>query len=490
MERSPVPVSMGMDARRSVAWFRRDLRLGDNRMLETATRAERVWPVFVVDPDLVETHRAAASRRAWFDAGVRALDGALREQGSALTVLRGRPEEVLPEFAARVGAEAVVAGADEDPAAIARDARVASRVQLQLVDDQRIAPLAAVRTADDHPYTVYSPFRRALERQLAASEHDPFAAADADLTRLAPPAETTGDEVGENGTAPVDLPPAGERAALDRLRTFLRNDISLYADDRDRPDLDATSRISPYLRVGAVSIRACWRAATNAAERAHERGDSALRRGAESWRGELAWREFFAHVIGAHPRLARESFRTEYDTIAWEDGGVADEMLEAWRTGMTGYPLVDAGMRQLVATGWMHNRARLVTASFLVKHLGIDWRAGERVFADHLLDADVQQNNGNWQWVAGVGTDAAPYFRIFNPTLQATRFDPDGTYIRQWVPELSPVADDRVHQPWKAVGPPAGYPAPIVQHAEARARALVRYGAVRDERIQGRSRKG
>ncbi|MCV0403077.1 MAG: DNA photolyase family protein [Chloroflexi bacterium] len=477
-----------MDLRRTLAWFRRDLRVGDNRMLEAATRAERAWPVFVVDPDLIAEHDAAVGRRAWFDANMRALDTTLRESGSALTVLHGRPEDVLPTFAAAVGADRVVAGADEDPAAIARDARVATRVDLHLVHDQRIASPEIVRSADDRPYTVFSPFRRALERHLAEAADDPFATADPDLARLArasdmSSADTLPADAAESTRAPFDLPPSGEAAAADRLRAFLRSGLAAYAGDRDRPDVDGTSRISPYLRVGALGIRACWRAATNAAERARERGDAALLRGADAWRGELAWREFFAHVMAANPRVARESFRTEFDAMSWEGGRDADAMLEAWEQGRTGYPFVDAGMRQLVATGWMHNRARLVTASFLVKHLGIDWRTGERVFAKHLLDADVQQNNGNWQWVAGVGTDAAPYFRIFNPSLQAKRFDPDGAYIRAWVPELAAVPDGRVHEPWKAEGPPSGYPSPIVDHAAARERALARYGAVRRERV-------
>jgi deoxyribodipyrimidine photo-lyase len=251
-----------------------------------------------------------------------------------------------------------------------------------------------------------------------------------------------------------------------------------YRDARDRPDLDATSRLSPYLRVGAISIRACWRAALNAAERARERGDDRLARGAATWRGELAWREFFAHVLAAHPRLATEGFRREYDAIAWADGEEADEALAAWRDGRTGFPFVDAGMRQLAATGWMHNRARLATASFLVKDAGVDWRRGASVFAERLLDADVQQNDGNWQWVAGIGTDAAPYFRIFNPTLQAKRFDPSGTFIRRWVPELADVDDAHVHEPWRAPKPPRGYPEPILDHAEARQRTLARYRAI------------
>jgi deoxyribodipyrimidine photo-lyase len=462
------------DGRRAIAWFRRDLRLTDNRMLEAATRhADRVWPVFVADPDLLGAHAAAAARVAWFDANLEALDERLREHGSGLTVLRGRPDEVLRTFAAAVGASTVHAAADEDPVAASRDDRVARAVDLRLVDDQRIVPPTQLRTRAGDPYTVYTPFRRALDARIDA---DPAAAgtAEADLTRLAPASSTDRPELGAP-PPPHELPEPGERAASDRLRAFLRSDAAGYRDERDRPDLDATSRLSPYLRVGAISIRACWRAAINAAERSDRR----LAQGAVTWRGELAWREFFAHVLAAHPRVATESFRTEYDAIEWADGEEADEALAAWRDGRTGFPFVDAGMRQLAATGWMHNRARLVTASFLVKDLGVDWRRGASVFAERLLDADVQQNDGNWQWVAGVGTDAAPYFRIFNPTLQGRKFDPDGAYIRRWVPELADFDPAHIHEPWRAPSPPTGYPSPMLDHAEARQRTLARYGAAR-----------
>ena len=464
-----------------MAWFRRDLRLTDNRMLASATRdAERVWPVFVADPDLLEAHAHATARTAWFEANVRALDARLRVQGSGLTVLHGRPEEVLRSFAAEVGAVTVHAAADEDPAAVARDERVAATVDLRLVDDQRIVPPAELRTGGGTAYTVYTPFRRALDARMDADAGAATATAEADLSRLVRVRDAHAVSLVRGGvTPPHELPDAGERAATDRLRAFLRADVAGYRDERDRPDLDSTSHLSPYLRVGAISIRACWRAALNAADRARERDDRRLARGAATWRGELAWREFFAHVLAAHPRLATESFRAEFDDIEWTSGAEGDDALAAWRDGRTGFPLVDAGMRQLGATGWMHNRARLVTASFLVKDAGVDWRRGASVFSERLLDADVQQNDGNWQWVAGVGTDAAPYFRIFNPTLQARKFDPDGTYIRRWVPELADVEDAHVHEPWRAPAPPTGYPPPILDHAEARQRTLARYGAAR-----------
>jgi deoxyribodipyrimidine photo-lyase len=355
---------------------------------------------------------------------------------------------------------------------------VAASLPLRLVDDQRIVAPGEIVTAAGEAYTVFTPFRRALDARVEERAEMVTAAADARLDRLAPrPSGAAGPEAFAVPVTLHRLPEPGESAAADRLRAFLREGIAGYRDERDLPGPDTTSHLSPYLRVGAISIRACWRAALNAASRARERGDAHLAHGAATWRSELAWREFFAHVLAAHPRLATESFRRQYDAIEWESGTAADDLVDAWRAGRTGFPLVDAGMRQLTATGWMHNRPRLVTASFLVKDAGVDWRRGASVFAEHLLDADVQQNEGNWQWVAGVGTDAAPYFRIFNPTLQAKRFDPDGSYVRRWVPELADVPDEHVHEPWRSTQPPRDYPPPILDHAEARQRTLARYRA-------------
>ena len=442
-----------------------------------ATReAERVWPVFVVDPLQLLLHRGAPGRVAWFAANVAALDRALQARGSGLTIRHGPPERVLRQLMRETGAESVYATIDEDPVSIERDRRVADAIDLRLVDDQRILPPGQIRTVEGDAYTVYTPFRRALEARIEAAPDAATARAEPDLERLAPPRRSDPFEV---VGAPHPLPEAGEDAATDRLRAFERADLAAYRDERNLPGLDTTSHLSPFLRVGAISIRACWRAARNAAERGRERRDRRLELGATSWRGELAWREFFAHVLAAHPRLARQSYRSAYDSVEWTAGEEADSALAAWRTGRTGYPFVDAGMRELAATGWMHNRARLVTASFLVKDAGVDWRRGEAVYSEHLLDADTQQNTGNWQWVAGVGTDAVPYFRILNPTLQAKKYDPTGAYVRQWVPELAEVPDAFLHEPWRADRPPADYPAPLVDHAEARHRALARYAAVR-----------
>lgn len=477
--------------RRSIAWLRCDLRLADNRVLAAATgAAERAWPVFVVDPHELAAHARAEARVAWFAASVRALDQALAAHGVGLTVLVGPPERVLLRLAKRLGAEAVFAATDEDPRAIERDRRVGATLDLRLVDDTRLLAPDTLRSTTGEPYTTFGPFRRALDARLGEDAPHLTASVGVDVGRLAPRSEgESGPEAFGAAAGPHGLPEAGEAAATARLRGFVRGGLAGYADHRNAPALDTTSRLSPYLRVGAISVRAAWRAALNAEDRARERRDPGLARGASAWRRELAWREFFAHVLSAQPRLARESFRPELDGLAWESGAGADDALHAWREGRTGFPLVDAGMRQLVAEGWMHNRARLVTASFLVKDLGLDWRRGESVFMEHLLDADVSQNNGNWQWVAGVGTDAAPYFRVLNPTLQARRFDPDGAYVRRWLPELAAVRDEHILEPWSAALPPPDYPAPIVDHAAARQWAIARYAEVGSERAVARRRR-
>jgi deoxyribodipyrimidine photo-lyase len=277
---------------------------------------------------------------------------------------------------------------------------------------------------------------------------------------------------------------AGEAEAQQRLRAFTAGrtaPVFRYDGDRDRVDLDGTSGLSPYFRFGMLSPRQAAAAAADA----RARGRGPRRRGPEGWLNELIWREFYCAILRHFPAVQRTAFRADLRSIRWETD---DEGFGAWCEGRTGYPIVDAAMRQLVATGWMHNRARMIAASFLVKDLLIDWRRGERFFMQHLIDGDPASNNGGWQWVAGTGTDAAPYFRVFNPVLQGRRFDPHGDYIRRWVRELSRVPSESVHEPWRM---PAGaqraaqcvigrdYPGPIVEHQAARARALARYGEAR-----------
>jgi len=451
--------------RRAIAWFRRDLRLADNRMLAEATRSERVWPVVVADPEILDALRDAPGRRAWYAANVAALDADLRRHGSALTVLRGRPEEVLPTFAARVGAGLVVAADSDEPGARARDGQVASRIALRVVDDLRLVRPGDLVSGAGSGYRVYTPFRRALEA-LLTMEPERIAEARPDLRRLAP-ADDPAPYPDEG--SPSFLPAPGERAARERLARFVSRHLAGYRDARDRPDLDRTSRLSPDLRVGSLSVRAAWRAVVDLPGP-----------GAVSFRGELAWREFFHEVLEQDPDSVERASRAEFRDVAWVDGAEAEDALSAWSAGLTGYPIVDAGMRQLVATGWMHNRLRLITASFLVKDLGVDWRRGAEVFGRHLLDGDVAQNTGNWQWVAGVGTDAARYFRILSPVRQAARFDPGGAFVRRWLPELAGLPANLIHEPWRSpLAAGLAYPPRIVDHAAARARTLERFAAAR-----------
>jgi deoxyribodipyrimidine photo-lyase len=270
----------------------------------------------------------------------------------------------------------------------------------------------------------------------------------------------------------MDLPTAGEDAARRRLDTFLEKAAGRYHEDRDLPAVDGTSRLSPYLRCGAISVRDCFERAREAA--AEERP---LAKGVGKWLDELVWREFYAAILEEHPRVLGGNYRREYDSLVWNDDA---EGFLAWCEGRTGYPIVDAGMRQLRSTGWMHNRVRMIVASFLTKDLLIDWREGERFFYEWLVDGDPASNNGGWQWAASTGTDAQPFFRIFNPVSQGQRWDPDGAYVRRYVPELADVPDDLVHRPWEAGSLFSDYPPPIVDHAERREEALARYREARE----------
>jgi deoxyribodipyrimidine photo-lyase len=317
-----------------------------------------------------------------------------------------------------------------------------------------------VRTGAGTPYQVFTPFSRAWLDHGWRQPVDPPTG-----TRWL---HLDGDDVPEPELPDgLELPAAGEQAARDRWRAFLDEDVAGYDGDRDRPDLDASSRMSVHLRWGEIHPR------TMLADLGRRRST-----GAATYRNELAWREFYADVLRHRPDSARSYLRPEFARMAYDEPG---QRLDAWRRGRTGYPIVDAGMRQLRATGWMHNRVRMVVASFLVKDLHVEWRHGARHFMRWLVDGDLASNQHNWQWVAGCGTDAAPYFRIFNPITQGTKFDPDGAYVRRWVPELRGVQGQHVHRPWKDPdGLPDGYPAPIVDHAEERREALARYEDIKN----------
>jgi deoxyribodipyrimidine photo-lyase len=461
----------------AVLWFRRDLRLHDLPALAAAADATVLAPLFVLDETLLRG--GVAANRVWFMLEtLRELDAALRDRGSRLHVRRGRPVDVVPAFAREIDAADVHVSRDYTPYGRRRDRRVHEALDA----DGRVfgrhpgvlvhEPESIAGGADGH-YTVYSPFRRAWDRL----DVRPLAALP---DRLPPPPDVdpgvlpAAADLGAAPTADPDLlPRPGEAAARDRLERWLDGGIAGYDRTRDRLDEDGTSRLSQDLRFGLVSpVEVVTRAAG---------GGEGRRR----FRAEIAWRDFYAHVLWHEPALLRASFRPEMDG-AFASGAGSTAAIDAWREGRTGYPIVDAAMRQLHATGWMHNRARMVVASFLTKHLLVDRRVGEAEFWRHLTDGDLASNNGGWQWAASTGTDPQPWFRIFNPILQGRRFDPDGAYVRRWVPELARVPGPAIHAPWElsdaeqdALGVRIGrdYPAPIVGHAEARERALAALSA-------------
>jgi deoxyribodipyrimidine photo-lyase len=455
---------------RGLHWFRSDLRIADNTALAAlAERAEQWLPVFVLDPRLL----GSEPRSRFLLASVARLSRDLGARGVPLLVRRGEPERVLPRLLHETGARLVSWNEGITPFARRRDADVRRAIQgaggeVIARRDDVIFAAPALRTREGAAYTVYTPYRNAWWRRFREEPHRP--------RRLrALPAAIPGfaaDRVPAPRArrAEPELPTAGEDAARRRLARFLERSAARYHVDRDRPDLDATSGLSPYLRFGAISVRQCFERAEQAAA-----ADPRLARGVAKWLDELVWREFYAAILEEHPRVLRGSYRREYAALAWNDDAAA---FAAWCEGRTGYPIVDAGMRQLRETGWVHNRVRMIVASFLTKDLLLDWRAGERHFFASLVDGDPASNNGGWQWSASTGTDAQPFFRIFNPVAQGRRFDPHGDYVRRWVPELRGAPDAHVHAPWLG-DRPASYPPPIVDHAERRVEALARYRAAR-----------
>jgi deoxyribodipyrimidine photo-lyase len=405
--------------------------------------------------------------------GLQALDVDLVKRGSKLIVRKGDPLEVLHNFIIESDAEAIFTEADVSPYARQRDWRVMQELPLNLTPGITIHPAERLRKSDNTPYTVFTPFSR-MWKSLPFPEK-PLPAPE----RLPTLPQLTSDRVPDMPKYSLNnIFPAGEVEAQRRLAKFTDSFINRYAEDRNRMDLDGTSGISPYLRFGMLSARQAAWAAREADELAI---DTKAQQGAETWLNELIWREFYAAILYHFPYVRQTAFRPELRNIPWRDDL---EGFNAWAGGRTGYPVVDAAMRQLNDIGWIHNRARMITASFLTKDLLIDWREGERYFMQHLLDGDPAANNGGWQWSAGTGTDAAPYFRIFSPMLQGKKFDPQGTYVRRWVPELVNVPNRFIHTPWEMpanIQSQAGcvigknYPAPIVAHAEARKRVLAAY---------------
>jgi len=452
----------------AVLWFRRDLRLGDHPALLAAAGQGDVVPLFVVDPRLWDP--AGAPRRAWLVRSLRALSADL---DGGLVVRTGDPRDVVPALAAEVDADAVHVTADAGPYGRERDQDVAAALQR---DGRRLVrtgtPYAVgpgtVVTGAGGPYQVFTPFYRAWTAHGRPAPAGPPPA----LRRVrGVEGEPLPPEPDLDGAV---LPDAGEAAALARWQEFREGALQRYDADRDRPGTAGTSALSAHLKYGEIHPR------TLLADLAGDRGA-----GAERFRTELAWREFYADVLWHHPGSAREYLRPRYAQMRYDDPGRsarARERLAAWQEGRTGYPFVDAGMRQLLTEGWMHNRLRMVVASFLVKDLHLEWQVGARHFLHLLRDGDLASNQHGWQWVAGSGTDAAPYFRVFNPVAQGQRFDPDGAYVRAHVPELAHLPGSAVHEPWNHPdGYARDYPRRIVDHAGERAEALERFAEIRTE---------
>ncbi|MCX7789570.1 MAG: DNA photolyase family protein [Chloroflexaceae bacterium] len=483
---------------RIIHWFRRDLRLGDNAALMAAARASggAVLPVFILDDTILFGRFASPGRTAWLLENLRALDAALRAQGLRLILRRGDPLRELLALTRESGAAGVYWNRDYTPYAIRRDTAVkealrASGLAAHSFKDAVIFEMDEVLTDAGTPYSVYTPYARRWRQRLAAEgcltyprprliPSEPWPAG--------PPIPTLAD-LGLRYELP--LPPAGEAAARERLAAFVdlqrQPGIATYAEQREYPGSDGTSRLSPYLRLGVLGIRTALRAALDL-EAAAATLTPLVRDSLGRWIGELAWRDFYVQVLYHFPHVLRGAFKREFDSLEWENDPA---LLAAWQEGRTGYPIVDAAMRQLRQEGWMHNRARMIVASFLTKDLLVDWRRGERHFMRLLLDGDPAANNGGWQWAAGTGTDAQPYFRIFNPVSQGQKFDPEGTYVRRYVPELAAVPAKYVHTPHllpQAEQIRAGvllgrdYPLPIIDHQARRARALEVYGKLKGKR--------
>ena len=477
---------------RGIHWFRSDLRLRDNPALELlADRADAWLGVFVVDPEILARHPESAARTRFLLDCVASLAADLDTRGVALQVLEGRPERVLAELAAETRCAFVSYNRAVTPMGRRRDARVDAAlhrrgVESIVADDRTVFGADEIRTRTGGAFSVYTPYRRAwwsawhaaprlassrlrlpkqaIALRAGAMRGVPEIAASR-AKRSSARANVADDPMLSHGPKP------GEAAARRRLVQFLSDAAGRYATDRDRPGIDGTSRLSAHLRFGTISARECITRGLAVAQ-----SDPSQAAGIRKWLDELVWREFYYAVLATSPHVLTRNFRPEWDRLEWNDD---ESGFRAWTEGRTGYPFVDAGMRQLAATGWMHNRARMVVASFLSKHLLIDWRRGERHFARALVDWDPASNNGGWQWAASTGCDAQPYFRIFNPVLQGRRFDPDGTYVRRWVPELQGLPASRIHTPWLKGPVPDGYPTPIVDHAKARVRALAVFRAAR-----------
>ncbi len=462
----------GMSVNRAICWLRRDLRLHDHTALSHAlSSARETVVVFVYDSVILDALPNRADRRVTFiHASLEEIDAKLRERGSRLLTMHGDPTELIPRLATELKANLVVAAHDDDPYALLRDREVGQSlgklgVTFTTVKDHVVFERQEILNQSGLPHRVYTPYMKTWRARLTPEE---YATKIPDLRNLCPQPSAVAAKTGNHSLEEIGFSRAilwlkpGAQAGKDRLAEF-ETHIDDYGKQRDFPALDGTSGISVHLRHGTVSIRECVRAAL--------RHSSA---GADKWLNELIWREFYHAILANFPEVVETSFQPLYRDLQWPGD---PSHYSAWQAGQTGFPIVDAAMRCFRATGWMHNRLRMVVAMFLTKDLLLDYRLGEKEFADGLLDFELASNNGGWQWSASVGVDAQPYFRIFNPISQSRKFDPDGTFIREWCPELRDLDNEKIHWPHAESGSlfpttPAGYPGPIVDHATQRDLAL------------------
>jgi deoxyribodipyrimidine photo-lyase len=467
----------------AIVWFRQDLRLADNPALTAAVARGAIVPVYILD-ETAGVRPPGGASRWWLHHSLTAL----RARLGRLVLLRGDPHDILPSLVRTAGATAVYWNRCYEPYAVARDTTLKAELSARGLDVQSFNGSLLhepweIRNAQDQPYKVFTAFWRAASSRPVAPPvpkpkgirfgHHPDGDA-LEAWQLAP--------AGPDWAAGWDkLWQPGESGARRRLDAFVAGALANYSRGRDRPDREYVSRLSPHLHFGEISPRQLW------ARMAFEREQAANREGVDKFLSEIGWREFAYHLLYHFPSLPEKSWRAEFERFPWRD---RPDLLKAWQRGRTGYPIVDAGMRQLWQTGYMHNRVRMIVASFLTKHLLIDWRHGEAWFWDTLVDADLANNVAGWQWVAGSGADAAPYFRIYNPVKQGETFDPDGDYVRQWCPELRNLPDEYVQAPFAAPEPVlagAGitlgrdYPLPVVGLDEGRKAALDAYRSIRGD---------
>ncbi len=462
-----------------IHWFRKDLRVTDNPALFAAAEKSRpVIAVYILEDGDSDPWAPRGASRWWLHHSLAGIDETLGSYGNRLLLRCGNPPDVLAEIARETGAAAVHFNRLSEPHAKKTETEVErvltdTGIGVRAFDGSLLFPPESVATGKGDCFRVFTPFYRACLKKLPLRSPLP---APREISR--PEKPLRGDSLSAWNLLPqkpdralgwLDLWTPGERGALVRIDSFLENSGALYKTQRDRPDVSGTSKLSPHLHFGEISPRLCWHSASrNLKNRSQEDCDSFLR--------QLIWREFSHHLLYHRPEFPDKPFRKEFERFPWKDN---EELLDLWQRGLTGYPIVDAGMRQLLTTGWMHNRVRMVAASFLVKHLLIPWQRGAEWFFETLVDADLANNSVSWQWVAGCGVDAAPFFRIFNPTLQGKKFDPEGDYVRRWIPELKNVSNLYTHEPWKGSGR-GSYPVQIVDHSTARKKALFEFESLKN----------